>query len=88
MACRGSAVLAHRASVVARFAPGGSTVEHLSERACRLSLGAWSWVGLAGLLLTFDSHLGEVEPVELRAALSTVHHRLAAPAGEVTPALA
>ncbi|NJP93900.1 hypothetical protein HCN51_31435 [Nonomuraea sp. FMUSA5-5] len=37
------------ASTVARFAPGGSTVEQVTPATCRLTLGAWSWPGPAGL---------------------------------------
>ncbi|QYC41962.1 hypothetical protein Nocox_21790 [Nonomuraea coxensis DSM 45129] len=39
----GSAVLAWPASTVARFAPGGSTVEYHTETTCRLTLGTWSY---------------------------------------------
>ena len=74
--CRGSAILALPASTVARFAPGGSTVEHQTEDSCRLTLGAWSWTGLAGLLLTFDADLTEIEPAELREALHIIRDRI------------
>ncbi|MFI7689712.1 hypothetical protein ACIBQ6_11605 [Nonomuraea sp. NPDC049655] len=74
--CRGSAVLALPAATVARFAPGGSTVEYVSEGACRLTLGAWSWPGLAGLLLTFDADLAHIEPAELRQALCSLGARI------------
>lgn len=74
--CRGSALVALPASVVARFAPGGSTVEHHAEDICRLTLGAWSWTGLAGLLLTFDADITEVEPAELRQALRAISTRI------------
>lgn len=59
-----------------RFAPGGSTVEHLSHDRCRLTLGAWSWAGIAGLLLTFDADIGDVEPVELCEALRAIRDRI------------
>lgn len=74
--CRGSAIVALPASTVARFAPGGSTVEHHTEGSCRLTLGAWSWAGLAGLLLTFDADIADVEPAELREALHTIRDRI------------
>ena len=74
--CRGSAVLALPASVVARYAPGGSTVERQTETSCRLTLGAWSWAGIAGLLLTFDADLSDLEPLELREALSSLSARI------------
>ncbi|MFF1278486.1 helix-turn-helix transcriptional regulator [Streptomyces marokkonensis] len=74
--CRGSAVLALPAPVVARFAPGGSTVEHVTDSSCRLTLGAWSWAGLAGLLLTFDADVTDIEPAELRQALHSLRTRI------------
>ncbi len=74
--CRGSASLALPASTVARFAPGGSTVEYNTENSCRLTLGAWSWPGLAGLLLTFDADITDIEPAELRRALQSLRARI------------
>ncbi|GGX37263.1 hypothetical protein GCM10010297_68160 [Streptomyces malachitofuscus] len=74
--CRGSALLALPAPVVARFAPGGSTVEHITDSSCRLTLGAWSWAGLAGLLLTFDAGITDIEPAELGQALRTLRTRI------------
>lgn len=75
--CRGSAVVALPASTVARFAPGGSTVRYDTETTCRLTLGAWSWPGLAGLLLTFDADITDIEPAELRQALRSLRTRIA-----------
>jgi predicted DNA-binding transcriptional regulator YafY len=74
--CRGSALVALPAPIVAQFAPGGSTVEHDTDSSCRLTLGAWSWAGLAGLLLTFDADLTSIEPAELRQALRSLHTRI------------
>src|SRR5690606_8477810 len=74
--CRGSALLALPASLVARFAPGGSTVEHVTDSTCRLTLGAWSWAGVAGLLLTFDADLAETEPAEVGQALHALRARI------------
>lgn len=74
--CRGSAIVALPASLVARFAPGGSTVEYDTEASCRLTLGAWSWAGLAGLLLTFDADITDIEPAELRQALHALRTRI------------
>ncbi|WAB84476.1 WYL domain-containing protein [Microcella daejeonensis] len=70
--CRGSAVLAVPPGVAAEFAPGGAVVETVDDERCRLRMGAWSWVGLAGLYITFGSPLSEVEPVELREAFARV----------------
>ncbi|MEV4127943.1 WYL domain-containing protein [Nocardia sp. NPDC049707] len=74
--CRGSALIALPASLVARFAPGGSTVEHHTDDSCRLTLGAWSWAGMAGLFLTFDADITEVEPIELRQAMRSIRDRI------------
>ncbi len=70
--CVGTARLRLAAETVARWAPGGSVVEHLDPQHCRLTLGAWSWAGVAGILATFDTELTEVEPPELTMAC----HRL------------
>ncbi|MEU8896177.1 WYL domain-containing protein [Nocardia sp. NPDC048505] len=71
--CTGTARLPLPAHIVARWAPGGAVVEHLDDEHCRLTLGAWSWAGIAGILATFDTDLTEVHPAELRHAC----HRLA-----------
>ncbi|MET9224585.1 WYL domain-containing protein [Lentzea sp. NPDC003310] len=79
--CTGSARLALPADVVARWAPGGSVVEHLDERHCRLTLGAWSWAGIAGILATFDTDLDDLDPPELAAACRELGRRFTAVAG-------
>ncbi|GAA2669032.1 MULTISPECIES: YafY family protein [Actinosynnema] len=76
--CSGSARVALPAGVVARWAPGGSVVEHLDEGHCRLTLGAWSWAGVAGILATFDAEVGQVRPVELARACREVARRYGA----------
>ncbi|MEK2474265.1 hypothetical protein [Streptomyces noursei] len=63
--CTGSARLDLPADVVARWAPGGSVVEHLDTDHCRLALGAWSWAGIAGILAPFDAELTDLRPPEL-----------------------
>lgn len=73
--CLGSAVLSHPAALVARWAPGGSVVEPVTGETTRLTLGAWSWAGIAGVLATFDTGLTDVEPAELRAACATLADR-------------
>lgn len=74
--CVGTATLDLPADVVARWAPGGSAVEPVSHDACRLTLGGWSWVGLAGLFITFDAALDDITPPELADAFVTVWRRL------------
>lgn len=75
--CRGSATIELPAGIVARWAPGGSVVEHLDNQRCRLTIGGWSWMGIAGLFVTFDADLHNLEPQELCEAF----HRLANRAG-------
>lgn len=74
--CLGSATLDLPADVVARFAPGGSVIERLGAERTRLTLGAWSWAGVAGILATFDATLTEVEPAELINACHATAARL------------
>lgn len=76
--CQGRVVLELPAAVVAEFAPGGAVVEHRTEHTCRLGMGAWSWTGLAGLYITFDAAMTDIEPVELRHAFAAVRERLPA----------
>jgi hypothetical protein len=40
-------------------------VEHLDPHHCRLTIGAWSWAGVAGIFATLDTDLTDVEPPEL-----------------------
>lgn len=74
--CQGSAVVAVPAALAAQFAPGGAVVEVVAGGRSRLRMGAWSWVGLAGLFLTFGADLDEVEPPPLREALRAVRDRI------------
>ncbi|MFK0256603.1 helix-turn-helix transcriptional regulator [Streptomyces sp. NPDC090445] len=76
--CTGQARLALPAGTVARWAPSGSVVEHLDSEHCRLTLGAWSWAGIAGILATFDAELTDLHPPELARACHRLASRLAA----------
>lgn len=70
--CRGTATVAHAADVIARWVPGGAVVDPLTATTSRLTLGAWSWVGLAALFGTFDAALSDVEPAELQVACAVL----------------
>ena len=74
--CVGSAVLDLPAPLVARWAPGGSVVEALDPGCCRLTIGGWSWAGIAGLFVTFDARMSDVRPAPLRAAFEEIGQRL------------
>jgi predicted DNA-binding transcriptional regulator YafY len=73
--CTGSVTMELPAEVVARWAPGGSVVERLDERRTRLTVGAWSWAGVAGILATFDTDVTDVEPAELTGAFRRLARR-------------
>lgn len=75
--CTGTARLNLPAHIVARWAPGGSVVEHLDTDHCRLTLGAWSWAGIAGILATFDTELTDLHPPELIHACRRLTRRWA-----------
>lgn len=79
--CVGQATLGLPANVVAQWAPGGSVVEELDGGKSRLTLGGWSWAGVAGLYATFDTDLSDVQPGALVDALHTLAHRFRQAAG-------
>ncbi|MFY0407610.1 helix-turn-helix transcriptional regulator [Solicola sp. PLA-1-18] len=83
--CRGSVEMGLPAGVVAQYAPGGSVVERLDEGRCRLTVGAWSWAGVAGLLATFDTDLTAVEPPELVDACQVLAARFSRVATQAAP---
>ncbi|QNJ39599.1 helix-turn-helix transcriptional regulator [Streptomyces buecherae] len=76
--CRGQVLLDAPAAVIARWAPGGALVEKVGPNRCRLTLGAWSWTGLAALFGTFGSDIEVVGPRELATACATLARRYAA----------
>jgi predicted DNA-binding transcriptional regulator YafY len=73
--CLGTVVMDLPADVVARWAPGGSVIEYVGPTQTRITLGAWSWAGIAGLLATFDADITVVGPAELTDACRTIAHR-------------
>jgi predicted DNA-binding transcriptional regulator YafY len=75
--CLGSATMNLPTEVVARWAPGGSVTEYVDPTHTRVTLGAWSWAGIAGILATFDTDITDVEPAELRDACHALTRRFA-----------
>ncbi|WP_438353875.1 helix-turn-helix transcriptional regulator [Microbacterium sp. CJ88] len=75
--CRGTAVLNTAAERIAPYLPDGA-VEARGPDRCRVSLGSWSWIGLAGSFARFDADLDEVSPPELVAAFRVLAQRYAA----------
>ncbi|GAA0245004.1 WYL domain-containing protein [Saccharothrix mutabilis subsp. mutabilis] len=84
--CTGTARLNLPAHVVAHWAPGGSVVEDLDPEHCRLTLGAWSWAGVAGILATFDTDLTDLHPPELIEACRRLAHRWGTATKPTSPA--
>lgn len=74
--CAGSATVEQPADLVARYAPGGTSVRPLGPTRCRATLGAWSWNGIAALLASFDASVTDAEPAELRSACRELGCRL------------
>lgn len=75
--CTGSATLDLPAHLVSRYSPGGSVVKAVDTGRTRLTLGAWSWAGIAGILATFGCALTQVEPLELRDEFKKLANRAA-----------
>ena len=75
--CSGTAMVDLPPGLVARWAPGGSVVEYVSPTQTRITVGAWSWAGIAGLLATFDADLTSLEPAELVDACRSLAQRYA-----------
>ncbi|WP_097185781.1 hypothetical protein [Blastococcus haudaquaticus] len=55
-------------------------VEAIDDGRCRLSLGAWSWVGPAATIGRFDTGIHVVGPPQLAEAFATLSTRYAAAA--------
>ena len=77
--CSGVVELSLPATEVAPFAFDG-VVETIGDQRCRLTLGAWSWVGLAAMIGRFDADIRVVGPPELAAAFGTLARRYEAAA--------
>lgn len=74
--CRGEVVLRLPAADVAPFAEDG-VVEELGPDRCRLTLGSWSWTGLAAAIGRFDAGIEVVGPPQLAAAFGELAARYA-----------
>lgn len=75
--CTGTVELGLPADRVAPFAYDG-VVEPLGPDRCRLTLGAWSWVGLAAAVARFDTDVLTASPPALIEAFRTLSDRFAA----------
>lgn len=74
--CRGTVVMDCPVELVARWAPGGANVESVDERLTRITMGAWSWAGILGLLATFGADFAVENPPELARAAHKMANRL------------
>ncbi|MFE4689373.1 helix-turn-helix transcriptional regulator [Streptomyces sp. NPDC056749] len=77
--CRGQVVLDLPAEAVAPYAQDG-VVEELGAERCRLTLGSWSWTGLAATLGHFGTAIHVVGPPQLTDAFAELAARYAAAA--------
>lgn len=74
--CTGTVELALPASRVAPFAYDG-IVEALGPGRCRLTLGAWSWIGIAAAVARYDTDILAVDPPALAQAFLVLSDRFA-----------
>ncbi|MFE7118661.1 helix-turn-helix transcriptional regulator [Streptomyces sp. NPDC057654] len=74
--CRGEVILDLPAADVYRFTHDG-LVEELGPNRCRLTLGSWSWPGLAAAIGRFDADIEVVGPPELKQACAQLARRYA-----------
>ncbi|WP_394428190.1 helix-turn-helix transcriptional regulator [Streptomyces sp. SGAir0957] len=72
--CQGEVILHLPAAEAAPFV-GDGLVEELGPRRCRLTLGSWSWTGLAAAIGCFDAEFEVVGPPELHTALADLAAR-------------
>ncbi|MES5820635.1 WYL domain-containing protein [Streptomyces sp. RG80] len=83
--CQGEVVLHRPAAEVAPFA-GDGIVEELGPHHCRLTLGSWSWTGLAATLSRFDTEIEVIGPPRLATAFADLAARCTRAAGGPGPA--
>jgi predicted DNA-binding transcriptional regulator YafY len=75
--CTGEVVLHLPVAEVAPYV-GDAVVEELGPDRCRLTLGSWSWIGLASSLGRFDADIEVLGPPELRTACQELAQRYSA----------
>ncbi|MEW2605671.1 WYL domain-containing protein [Streptomyces sp. NPDC047916] len=85
--CRGQVVLDLPAEAAAPYAQDG-IVEELGPERCRLTLGSWSWTGLAATLGHFGAAIHVEGPPQLTDAFAELAARYASAAASTGPARA
>ncbi|QOV33355.1 WYL domain-containing protein [Streptomyces ferrugineus] len=81
--CQGEVILNLPATAVAPFAQD-AVVEELGPDRCRLTLGSWSWTGLAATIGRFDTDITVIGPPELSTAFARLAARYAHAAARTT----
>jgi predicted DNA-binding transcriptional regulator YafY len=74
--CRGEVILDLPAAAVSPYSSDG-IVEELGPDRCRLTLGSWSWPGLAAAIGRFDAGIEVIGPPELKDAFARLARRYA-----------
>jgi predicted DNA-binding transcriptional regulator YafY len=74
--CRGEVILDLPVAAVSPYI-GDGVVEELGPNRCRLTLGSWSWPGLAASIGRFDADIEIIGPAELKAAFAHLARRYA-----------
>ncbi|MEU5592770.1 WYL domain-containing protein [Streptomyces sp. NPDC020298] len=82
--CQGEVVLHLPAADVAPFAQDG-IVEELGPHHCRLTLGSWTWTGLAAAIGRFDTDIEVIGPPRLATAFADLAARCARAARTTGP---
>lgn len=82
--CQGEVVLHRPAADIAPFAQDG-IVEELGPHHCRLTLGSWSWTGLAAAIGRFDTEIEVIGPPQLVTACADLAARYARAARTTGP---
>ncbi|WP_405651469.1 helix-turn-helix transcriptional regulator [Streptomyces sp. NBC_00019] len=82
--CQGEVVLHLPAVEIAPFAQDG-IVEELGPHHCRLTLGSWSWTGLAAAIGRFDTEIEVIGPPQLATACADLAARYARAARAAGP---
>lgn len=80
--CQGSVILDLPAATVAQYTRDG-IVEEAGPDRCRVTLGAWSWPGLAATFARYDADIEVVGPVQLTEAFAHLAERFTRAASSV-----
>jgi predicted DNA-binding transcriptional regulator YafY len=83
--CLGTVRMNCPVELVAKWAPGGANIESIDDRTTRITMGAWSWAGLLGLLATFDSDFVVEGPPQLAATATRMAGRLTQAGAQPAP---